>query len=158
MLGRVVLVTPAAAVAVSCTLLGLALLACWPAFCRLPFLDHAASPVRQVKYIGPGSDDRDAAAVRANHPIPADCPLYYFEVEITSRGRDGFIGGWAGSSEGVAVLKQGAHVLLGPICAWCLSQYASLRVLPQLAAHDDCCGCRLPPNPRKHAKASPQAM
>lgn len=42
---------------------------------------------------GPGSDDRDAAAVRANHPVPSDCPVYYFEVEITSRGRDGFIGG-----------------------------------------------------------------
>ncbi|KAI3427988.1 hypothetical protein D9Q98_006376 [Chlorella vulgaris] len=46
----------------------------------------------RVKYIGPGSADRDAAAVRANHPVPSDCPIYYFEVEVVSRGRDGFIG------------------------------------------------------------------
>ncbi|PSC72505.1 Ran-binding 10 [Micractinium conductrix] len=46
----------------------------------------------RVKYIGPGSEDKDAAAVRSNHPVPSDCPIFYFEVEIASRGRDGFIG------------------------------------------------------------------
>lgn len=46
----------------------------------------------RAKYVGPGTDDRDAAAVRTDHPIPANCPLYYFEIEILSAGRDGFIG------------------------------------------------------------------
>lgn len=46
----------------------------------------------KVKYMGPGSDDRDAASIRANNPIPKSIPLYYWEVRILSRGRDGFIG------------------------------------------------------------------
>ncbi len=46
----------------------------------------------RVKYVGPGSDDRDAAAVRTNHPVPPDCAVFYFEVEIVNKGRDGFIG------------------------------------------------------------------
>lgn len=35
--------------------------------------------------VGPGEDDRQAATIMANHPAPADCPLYYFEVEITNK-------------------------------------------------------------------------
>jgi Ran-binding protein 9/10 len=46
----------------------------------------------RVCYKGPGSDDRDAAAIRTDHPIPSSCPLYYFEIEIVNKGRDGFIG------------------------------------------------------------------
>jgi len=46
----------------------------------------------RVKYKGPGSDDRDAASIRSNVAIPVDCPVYYFEVEITNKGRDGYIG------------------------------------------------------------------
>jgi len=45
-----------------------------------------------VRYRGPGSDDRDAAAVRTNHPVPSRCPIFYYEVEIVNKGRDGFIG------------------------------------------------------------------
>ena len=45
-----------------------------------------------MKYRGPGSDDRDAAAVRSDRSVPPECPVYYFEVEIVNRGRDGFIG------------------------------------------------------------------
>ncbi|PRW56754.1 Ran-binding 10 [Chlorella sorokiniana] len=64
----------------------------WDGSIRSPAQRYLAVDGTRVKYIGPGSDDRDAAAVRTNHPVPADCPLFYFEVEITSRGRDGFIG------------------------------------------------------------------
>jgi Ran-binding protein 9/10 len=46
----------------------------------------------RAKYVGQGTDDRDAASVRADHPVPADCPIFYFEVEIVNAGRDGFIG------------------------------------------------------------------
>ena len=46
----------------------------------------------RVKYKGPGSDDRDAASIRSNKPIPANCPVYYFEIEIINKGRDGYIG------------------------------------------------------------------
>ena len=64
----------------------------WDPAVRSPAQRYLSVDGCRVRYVGPGSDDRDAAAVRANHPVPTDCPIYYFEVEITSRGRDGFIG------------------------------------------------------------------
>ncbi|KAI8471590.1 MAG: hypothetical protein J3K34DRAFT_520411 [Monoraphidium minutum] len=45
-----------------------------------------------VKYVGPGQDDSQAAAVRADNPVPPDVPLYYFEATIVSRGAEGYIG------------------------------------------------------------------
>ena len=36
----------------------------------------------QVKYIGPGEDDSQAASLRANYPCPLDLPVFYFEVEV----------------------------------------------------------------------------
>ena len=41
---------------------------------------------------GPGSTDKDAASVRADRPAPPTCGVYYWEVTILARGRDGFIG------------------------------------------------------------------
>ena len=38
---------------------------------------------------GQGKNHKDAASVRATHPIPAACGIYYFEVKIISKGRDG---------------------------------------------------------------------
>jgi hypothetical protein len=38
---------------------------------------------------GHGKTPKDAASVRATHPIPAACGIYYFEVKIVSKGRDG---------------------------------------------------------------------
>lgn len=42
--------------------------------------------------LGHGKTHKDAASVRATHPIPAACGLYYFEVKIVSKGRDGYMG------------------------------------------------------------------
>nr|CAD7587980.1 unnamed protein product [Timema genevievae] len=42
--------------------------------------------------IGHGKTHKDAASVRATHAIPAACGLYYFEVKIVSKGRDGYMG------------------------------------------------------------------
>ncbi|XP_012233599.1 ran-binding protein 9 isoform X2 [Linepithema humile] len=39
-----------------------------------------------------GKTHKDAASVRATHSIPASCGLYYFEVKIVSKGRDGYMG------------------------------------------------------------------
>ena len=66
----------------------------WDASIRSPAQRYLSIEGCRVKYVGPGTDDRDAAAVRANHPVPLDCPLFYFEVEVISRGRDGYIGAW----------------------------------------------------------------
>ncbi|RHZ59500.1 hypothetical protein Glove_363g32 [Diversispora epigaea] len=46
----------------------------------------------KVKYIGPGRNDREAAAIRTNHSIPSQCGIFYFEIDIISKGREGYIG------------------------------------------------------------------
>ncbi|KAI9219811.1 concanavalin A-like lectin/glucanase domain-containing protein [Blastocladiella britannica] len=47
----------------------------------------------RLVYVGPGRSDSDAAAARSDKPIPADAAgLYYFEVRIVDKGRDGYIG------------------------------------------------------------------
>lgn len=40
---------------------------------------------------GPGKSHKDAASVRADHPIPPLTGIYYFEVKILSKGRDGYV-------------------------------------------------------------------
>uniref|UniRef100_UPI00398EE43D ran-binding protein 9-like n=1 Tax=Pristiophorus japonicus TaxID=55135 RepID=UPI00398EE43D len=46
-----------------------------------------------IKYLaGHGKTPKDAASVRATYPIPAACGIYYFEVKIVSKGRDGYMG------------------------------------------------------------------
>jgi hypothetical protein len=32
------------------------------------------------------STEKDAAAIRANHSMPAACGVYYFEVEVIEKG------------------------------------------------------------------------
>ncbi|KAJ9075325.1 hypothetical protein DSO57_1037212 [Entomophthora muscae] len=46
----------------------------------------------RVAYTGPGRNDTDVAAVRANHCMPPQSGLFYFEVKIISKGREGLIG------------------------------------------------------------------
>ena len=46
----------------------------------------------RVHYKGYGKTPKDASSVRATHPIPASCGLYYYEVKIVSKGRDGYMG------------------------------------------------------------------
>ena len=44
-------------------------------------------------YSGDSSDDgENAAAIRANYPIPSQCKLFYFEVEIIDKGKNGYVG------------------------------------------------------------------
>lgn len=46
----------------------------------------------KVQYKGQGKTHRDAASVRADHPIPVSCGIYYFEAKIVNKGRDGYMG------------------------------------------------------------------
>eukprot|EP00088_Acartia_fossae_P037946 TRINITY_DN3918_c0_g1_i15.p1 TRINITY_DN3918_c0_g1~~TRINITY_DN3918_c0_g1_i15.p1 ORF type:complete len:574 (-),score=151.05 TRINITY_DN3918_c0_g1_i15:508-2229(-) len=46
----------------------------------------------RIHYKGCGKTHKDASSVRATYPIPASCGLYYFEVKIVSKGRDGYMG------------------------------------------------------------------
>jgi len=36
--------------------------------------------------------DNEAGLVRANNPIPPSCGIFYFEITVISKGRDGYIG------------------------------------------------------------------
>lgn len=46
----------------------------------------------RVSYQGTGKSDSEAATVRTNHYIPPQCGIYYFEIDIIDKGRDGYIG------------------------------------------------------------------
>jgi len=46
----------------------------------------------RVTYKGPGKTHKDAASVRTDYSIPAACGIYYYEVKIISKGRDGYMG------------------------------------------------------------------
>lgn len=52
----------------------------------------------EVKYTGNARTPDDAAAVRSDHPIPQECGIYFFEVTILSKGKEGLIGiGFSGT-------------------------------------------------------------
>ncbi|XP_033625865.1 ran-binding protein 9-like [Asterias rubens] len=46
----------------------------------------------RVHYKGVGKTHKDAASVTTAHSIPASTGIYYFEVTIISKGRDGYMG------------------------------------------------------------------
>ncbi|CAG8609520.1 6651_t:CDS:2, partial [Diversispora eburnea] len=46
----------------------------------------------KVNYIGPGMNDSETAAIRANHSMPPQCGLFYFEIDIINKGEEGSIG------------------------------------------------------------------
>eukprot|EP01104_Vermistella_antarctica_P001748 TRINITY_DN1186_c2_g1_i2.p1 TRINITY_DN1186_c2_g1~~TRINITY_DN1186_c2_g1_i2.p1 ORF type:complete len:423 (-),score=49.81 TRINITY_DN1186_c2_g1_i2:137-1405(-) len=68
----------------------------------------------RIAYKGPGKYHTDAAAVRTNKCVPKSCGVYYFEITIIDRGKEGYIGigfcnrtaslsrlpGWEGNSYG----------------------------------------------------------
>lgn len=62
---------------------------CWNSRDKCQLLDLTANNLR-VSY--KGKSDNDAATVRANHSISPSCGIFYFEVQIISKGRDGYIG------------------------------------------------------------------
>lgn len=41
---------------------------------------------------GPGKSLKDAASVRGMHSIPAACGVYYFEIRVISKGKNGYVG------------------------------------------------------------------
>lgn len=44
-----------------------------------------------AKFSGPAKGtDSDAASVRADHPIPSSCGIYYYEVTVLARGSQGY--------------------------------------------------------------------
>lgn len=45
----------------------------------------------EVKFTGATKTSDEAAAIRSDHPIPKEVGLYYFEVTILSRGKEGWV-------------------------------------------------------------------
>lgn len=64
---------------------------CWSSKDKANFISLSENNLK-VHYKGVGKGHKDAAAVRATHPIPSSCLIYYFEIEIISKGRDGYMG------------------------------------------------------------------
>ncbi len=53
-----------------------------------------------VRFVGPANklSDHEAAAARTDHPMPPECGIYYYEVTIVNKGKEGMIGvGFSGS-------------------------------------------------------------
>jgi len=63
---------------------------CWNSKDKYNFIGLSQNNLR-VHYRGNGKGHKDAASVRATFPVPAACGLYYFEVKIVSKGRDGYV-------------------------------------------------------------------
>ncbi|RIB01821.1 hypothetical protein C2G38_2229601 [Gigaspora rosea] len=64
------------------------LLNAWKVENKSPFIDIDSSGLK-VCYTDP--DDK-AIIIRANHPIPLECMIFYFEIKIIDKGRNGMIG------------------------------------------------------------------
>jgi hypothetical protein len=44
---------------------------------------------RQAKFAGSQKTHDEAASVRADYPMPRQCGIYYYEVTVVSKGKDG---------------------------------------------------------------------
>jgi hypothetical protein len=52
-------------------------------------LPNSTNEQDEMTFVGPGKSHKDAASVRSDYPIPPLTGIYYFEVKIVSKGRDG---------------------------------------------------------------------
>ncbi len=62
----------------------------WSENDKFPGLDVLADGL-EVRFSGvskSGAHD-EAAAVRADHPMPRQCGIYYYEVTVVSKGKEG---------------------------------------------------------------------
>ena len=59
---------------------------CWSTKDKFNLIGLSQNNVR-LQYKGNGKSQKEASSVRATHPIPASCGIYYFEVKIISKGK-----------------------------------------------------------------------
>ena len=63
----------------------------WNDMDKYPGLDLLQDGM-EIRYSGPSNKlEHEAAAARADHPISPQCGIYYFEVEIKNKSKDGMI-------------------------------------------------------------------
>lgn len=46
----------------------------------------------EVRFSGSSKTHDEAASIRTDHPMPRQCGIYYFEVTVVSKGKEGMIG------------------------------------------------------------------
>lgn len=81
---------------------------------------------RLAKFAGAGKSGHDeAAAIRADTPMPRQCGIYYYEVTVVSKGKDGYVhfASWphcklTRSSRIIGVGFSGSKVPLNRIPGW----------------------------------------
>jgi hypothetical protein len=63
----------------------------WNEADKFPGLDIVGDGVELRYSGGPTKNDQEAATARANHPMPPQCGLYYFEITVTSKPKEGYV-------------------------------------------------------------------
>lgn len=61
---------------------------CWNTADKFNGLDVQAEGL-EVRFAGMGKAHDEAAAIRADHPMPRQCGIYYYEVTVVSKGKEG---------------------------------------------------------------------
>ena len=51
----------------------------------------------EIRFNGVSKGEHEAASVRADHPMPKEVGMYYYEVTVLSRGKEGLIGTQTGN-------------------------------------------------------------
>jgi hypothetical protein len=62
---------------------------CWSDIDKWPGLELLAGAT-EVKFTGSTKTSDEAAAIRSDHPMPKEVGIYYFEVTVLSRGKEGY--------------------------------------------------------------------
>jgi hypothetical protein len=63
---------------------------CWNRHDKYSGLDLMANNL-EVRYNGLSKTHDEAAAARADYPMPRECGIYYFEVTVISKGKEGYV-------------------------------------------------------------------
>ncbi|KAI9810242.1 MAG: hypothetical protein M1827_006376 [Pycnora praestabilis] len=65
----------------------------------------------EVRFTGPGKPhEHEAAAVRADHPMSPQCGIYYYEVTVISKGKEGYV---VSSSDETTMILMDDESLIG---------------------------------------------
>jgi hypothetical protein len=97
---------------------------------RFPQLELEDSG-RQAKFSGTQKTHDEAASVRADFPMPRQCGIYYYEITVISKGKDGYVHLLLGNvhanslySRMIGIGFSGQKVALSRIPGWEPDSYA----------------------------------
>ncbi|RIB20151.1 hypothetical protein C2G38_2180068 [Gigaspora rosea] len=68
------------------------LLTAWDIKDKSPFIDIDSSEFKPFNLLQillfKNPDDYKAAVIQANHPVPLECGIFYFEIKIIGKGKN----------------------------------------------------------------------